>query len=202
MIRAFLAIELPPDLRARLVLVQQDLRRRIEQAVDQVRISWIGPASMHLTLRFFGDLPEESIETLRTGLERVASRHEGLTIPIERIGAFPSRQQPRVLWAGPAESWQQGTASKGLTALHRAIEDCCQAVGFASDQRSFYPHLTIARVKEGERHVGRVLESTGIMDEAAPVGALPLETLALMQSRLHSGGSIYTKLWEVRIGEI
>ena len=97
MIRAFMAIELPPDLRARLVLVQQDLRRRIEQAVDQVRISWIGPASMHLTLRFFGDLPEESIETLRTGLERVASRHEGLTIPIERIGAFPSRRQPRVL---------------------------------------------------------------------------------------------------------
>jgi 2'-5' RNA ligase len=156
---------------------------------------------MHLTLRFLGDMPEKSIEALRTALEQVASRHERLAIPIERIGVFPSRQQPRVLWAGPAESWRQGPAWEQLVALQRAVEDCYRADGCSSDTRSFHPHLTLARVKEGERHVGRLLAAGDIMDRAVSAGALSVETIALMQSRLHSRGSIYTKLWEVRIGE-
>lgn len=201
MIRAFLAIELTPDLRARLATIQQDLKRLIEQARDPVRVSWISPASMHLTLRFLGDMPEKSIEALRATLEQVASKHQRLAIPIERIGVFPSRHQPRVLWAGPAESWRQGPAWKQLAALQRAVEDCCQAEGRTSDTRSFHPHLTLARVKEGERHVGRLLGAGDILDRAVSAGALSVETIALMQSRLHSNGSIYTRLWEVRIGE-
>jgi 2'-5' RNA ligase len=200
-IRAFLAIELPPDLRARLATIQQDLKRHIEQARDPVRISWISSASMHLTLRFLGDMPEKSIEALRTALEQVASRHEPLAIPIERIGVFPSRDQPRVLWAGPAESWRQGPAWEQLAALQRAVEGCCQADERSSDTRSFHPHLTLARVKEGERHVGRLLGVGDIMDRAMSGGALSVETIALMQSRLHPNGSTYTKLWEVPIGK-
>ncbi|HVG02070.1 MAG TPA: RNA 2',3'-cyclic phosphodiesterase [Nitrospira sp.] len=201
MIRGFLAIELPPDLHARLSTIQQDLKKHLEQAVDQARISWVRPTSIHLTLRFFGDMPEESIEPLRIGLERVASRHESLPMPIERIGVFPSRHQPRVLWAGPSESWHQGSESKRLTALHRAIEDFCRASGFAWDTRSFNAHLTLARIKEGERLVGRILESNEMMDRAVSGGALPVERIALMQSEFNPSGSIYRKLWEVGIGD-
>ncbi len=55
MIRAFLAIGLSPELRVALSGIQQDLRRRFERTVDRrVRISWVQPASMHLTLKFLG----------------------------------------------------------------------------------------------------------------------------------------------------
>ena len=65
MIRAFLAIEISPELRAALSVIQQDLRRRLERTVDRrTRISWVQPASMHLTLRFLGETPEAVIESL------------------------------------------------------------------------------------------------------------------------------------------
>jgi 2'-5' RNA ligase len=201
-IRAFLAVELPSDLRMGLASIQQDLKCRLERAVDrQARISWVQPASMHLTLKFLGDMPEESIESLHADIERVASGHRASHIPLERLGAFPRPQQPRVLWAGPSESWEQGDNALRLAALHRAVEECCQAAGFAPEGRPLSPHLTLARIKEGERQVGQALAQSGVMDHPRTIGTLPVETIVLMQSDLRPTGSVYTKLWEVRLSE-
>ncbi len=200
MIRAFLAIELPQDLRAALTAVQQDVKRRLERTVDrQVKISWVRPASMHLTLKFLGDTPDESIERLRVAIEQVASAHRAIPIPLERLGVFPRPQQPRVLWAGPSESWEQGHEAQRLAALHRAVEDCCQTAGFVPENRPLSPHLTLARIKEGERQVGQALTRSGVMDHPMTIGMLPVEAIILMKSDLRPTGSVYTKLWEVRI---
>ncbi len=200
MIRVFLAIELPSDLRGALSTIQQDLKRRVERTVDrQARISWVQPASIHLTLKFLGDMPEESIESLHRAIEQVASGHQAIPIPLERLGVFPRLQQPRVLWAGPSESWEQGDDALRLRALHRAVEDCCQAAGFAPEGRPFSSHLTLARIKEGERQVGQALTRSGVMDHPMTIGMLPVEAIILMKSDLRPTGSVYTKLWEVRI---
>lgn len=198
MIRAFLAVELPPDLHAALATIQQDLARRFERVVDRhVRISWVRPASLHLTLKFLGDMPDESIQPLRTGVEQVAVDHRTIQVPLERLGTFPRPQQPRVLWAGPSECWEQGPDAQRLAALHRAVEDCCQAAGFAPEGRPLSPHLTLARIKEGEKRVGQALTHSGVMDRPLAIGAFPVEAIVLMKSELRPTGSVYTKLWEV-----
>lgn len=200
MIRAFLAIEMPQDVRSALVTIQQDLKRKLERTVGgQVRISWVRPASMHLTLRFLGDMPDESIEPLHVAIEQAVLVHQPIHLTLERLGTFPRPQQPRVLWAGPSESWEQGPDAQRLRALHRTIEDCCQAADFAPDSRPFSPHLTLARIKEGGRQVGQALAQSGVMDQTVVVGTLPIETIALMQSELRPTGSVYKKRWEVGI---
>lgn len=200
MIRAFLAIEMPQDVRSALVTIQQDLKRQLERTVaGQVRISWVRPASMHLTLRFLGDMPDESIEPLHVAIEQAVLVHQPIHLTLERLGTFPRPQQPRVLWAGPSESWEQGPDAQRLRALHRTIEDCCQAADFAPDSRPFSPHLTLARIKEGGRQVGQALAQSGVMDQTVVVGTLPIETIALMQSELRPTGSVYKKRWEVGI---
>lgn len=200
MIRAFLAVELPSDLREALATIQQDLKRRLERAVDhQTKISWVQPASIHLTLKFLGDMPEASIESLHMAIEQVASAHRAIHIPLERLGAFPRPPQPRVLWTGPSESWEQGEDALRLAALHRAVEDCCQAVGFATEGRPLSPHLTLARIKEGERQVGQALAQSGAMDHPVRIGTLPVGAIVLMKSELRPTGSVYTKLWEVEL---
>ena len=202
MTRAFLAIELPHDVRSALVTIQQDLKRHLERTVGgQVRISWVRPASMHLTLRFLGDMPDESIDPLQIAIQQAVSVHHPIPLPLERLGVFPRPQQPRVLWVGPSESWDQGPDAQKLAAMHRTIEDCCQAANFAPDNRPFNPHLTLARIKEGERHVGQALAQSGMMDQMVGIGIVPIEAIVLMQSELRSTGSVYTKLWEVGIHE-
>lgn len=201
MVRAFLAIELPQDLRAALSTIQQEVKQRLERVVDrQVRISWVQPASIHLTMKFIGDIPDEMIASIRTAIELVASGHRAIQVPLARLGTFPRPQQPRVLWAGPLESWEQGQEALRLESLHRAVEDACQAAGLAPEARPFSPHVTLARIKEGERQVGQALAQSGVMDHPVALGLLPVEAIVLMRSELRPTGSIYTKLWEVRLG--
>lgn len=202
MIRAFLAIEVPPDISTALATIQQTLKRQLEQTCDrQARISWVRPVSMHLTLKFLGDATDESIEPLRVAIKQVVSAHQAIPIPLERLGTFPGPQAPRVLWVGPSGSWEQGREALRLTALHREVEACCRAANFAPEERPFSPHLTLARIKDGEREVGRALAQSGVMERPLEIGALPVEAVVLMRSDLRPTGSVYTKLWHARIGE-
>ncbi|ODT44024.1 MAG: 2'-5' RNA ligase [Nitrospira sp. SCN 59-13] len=197
MIRAFLAIELPPEFRAALSVVQQDLKRRLEPAIGrQARISWVQPSSMHLTVKFLGETPEEVIESLHTMIAGVVVNHRMLEVPFSRLGTFPRIQQPRVLWAGPLESWEQGNDGDRLQIVYRAVEGACRAAGLAEEERPFRPHLTLARIKDGERQLGQVLAQSGALDQSVAIGVLPIKTLVMMRSVLYPTGPVYSKLWE------
>jgi 2'-5' RNA ligase len=152
-------------------------------------------------MKFLGDTEEHLIEPLREAVERAMAGHGAVHIPVDRLGVFPRLQQPRVLWIGPSEQWEQGDEAKRLTALHRAVEDCCRSFGFAPEGRPLSPHLTLARVKEGERHVGQALAKSGVMDRPISLGLLAVESVVLMKSDLRPTGSLYTKLWKVRAGD-
>ncbi|MCE7976723.1 MAG: RNA 2',3'-cyclic phosphodiesterase [Nitrospira sp. NTP1] len=196
MIRAFLSVELPPDFRAALSAVQQDLKRRLEPTVGrQARISWVQPASMHLTVRFLGETPEDVIESLRMTLASAVAGHRPIQVPFSRLGTFPRPQQPRVLWAGPLESWEQGNEGARLQALSRMVEDLCRAAGLAAEERPLSPHLTLARIKEGERQVGQGLAQSGLLDQPVTIGVLPITTLVMMRSELRPAGPVYSPLW-------
>jgi 2'-5' RNA ligase len=201
MIRAFLAVELGDHLRDQITLVQQDLRQRLgRESSKDIRITWVQPSSIHLTMKFLGNTDEHLIEPLREAIELAMPGHGAVHMPIERLGVFPRLLQPRVLWIGPSEQWEQSDDAKRLVALHRAVENCCQSVGFAPEGRPLSPHLTLARVKEGERHVGQALAESGAMDRPVSLGLLAVESIVLMKSELRPTGSVYTKLWVVRTG--
>jgi RNA 2',3'-cyclic 3'-phosphodiesterase len=197
MIRAFLAVELADEVRKQIGQVQQDLKQRLHRETSKdVRISWVQPASIHLTVKFLGDLDEQLIEPLREAIEEAVKDHQAIHIPLERLGVFPRPQQPRVLWVGASEQWEQGNDAKRLAALHRAVEDCCGTFDFPLDGRPLSPHLTLARIKGGERHVGQALAKSGVMDRPISLESLAVKSLVLMKSELHPTGSVYTKLWE------
>jgi len=200
MIRAFLAVELSEDFRNQIARVQQDLKSHLARELPRaVHISWVRPASIHLTIKFLGDIDEQIIEPLREALAEVFKDQYAISIPLERLGAFPSLQAPRVLWVGAAERWEQGDEAKRLAVLHRSVETCCDSLGFASDGRPLSPHLTLARIKSGGREFGQALARSGVLDQPLSLDFLAVESVALMKSELKPTGSVYTKLWDVQL---
>lgn len=200
MIRAFLAVEVKDDLRKQIAQVQQDLKQRLSREVSrEVRISWVHPTSIHLTIKFLGDIDEQLVDPMRAAIGQVLREHRAIQIPLERLGAFPRPQQPRVLWVGASEQWEQGEDGKRLEGFHRAIEDCCATFDFAPEGRPLSPHLTLARIKEGERHIGQALAKSGVMDRSLTLTSLAIESVVLMKSELRPTGSVYTKLWEIAL---
>lgn len=201
MIRAFLAVEISDELRTCLVRVQHDIRQRLAPHVTKnVRITWSQPNSFHLTVRFLGNTDEQRLPLMHEALGAITQPGPAIEIPLERLEAFPTLQRPRVLWVGPSEEWLQSDAAHQLSAWHQQIESCCRSCGFATDDKPFIPHLTLARIKMGERQAGPLLAQSGACDRSLALSPIVVKSLVLMKSDLRPTGPHYAKVWEVEVG--
>ncbi len=200
MIRAFLAVEPSQELRAELATIQQELKRKIEPEMKQhMRISWAQPASIHLTIKFLGDMDEQVIDSLLLAVDQAIGNLTAVNVPLERLGVFPRPQNPRVLWVGASENWERGANAQRVADIHDAIEYVCEGLGFLRETKPFSPHLTLARIRKGERHVGAALTQSGVLDRPILLDSLAMKAVVLMKSDLRPTGSVYTKLWDVRL---
>lgn len=182
MIRAFIAVDIPEDVRAAV----EEAQARLKRAHTGVKISWVKLASAHLTLQFLGYVEETVVEKIKVALETVARRHEAFELPVRGAGAFPNENRPRVLWVGCDD-----TEGK-LKALAAAVQTAMQPLGFEPEHREFSAHLTLGRLKFPRPDVALTRALDSIKDKA--FGTLRVEAMHLVQSELHPEGSIYTKL--------
>ena len=196
MIRVFVSVELDESLRQAFAQAQTALRSWIEKAAASgARIQWVKPASVHLTLKFLCDVPEERVPEIRAALVRVADCHVRFALGVEGLGAFPDARAPRVLWVGMTD--QVGV----LQRLAADVESALAAIGFAPESKPFHPHLTLARIKERSRDVGRVLSAGGLPGQETKMGRLTVTAMALMKSDLRPSGAVYTRLAHVPLKE-
>ncbi|HEX8491501.1 MAG TPA: RNA 2',3'-cyclic phosphodiesterase [Pyrinomonadaceae bacterium] len=180
-LRLFCAIELTSEVRARASEHITQLRLQM----PRVRAGWERTEKLHLTLKFFGDVEASRIPALLLAAERAASAIAPFTLTVADAGAFPSHGQPRVLWLGLHD------ASCTLARLHNSLESECAVAGFKREERSFHPHITIARLRQpaGARELAALHKEIGF--EAME---LKVNEITLMRSELGPGGSRYTAL--------
>lgn len=128
MLRLFAALEVPPDIAEALV--------RRQQGLPGAR--WSPIENLHITLRFFGDVPEPLAAELDSELGRVTG--EPLTLSLEGAGAFGEGDDLRVLWAGVADS-------EPLRVLAGRCETAARRAGLKPDKRVYKPHVTLAYLR-------------------------------------------------------
>jgi 2'-5' RNA ligase len=195
-IRTFVAVELDGALKERLARLQDGIRNRLRRDLPpDARLQWVRPESIHLTFKFLGEIPEDRVEEIRQALEPVANRSPGFSVEVGGIGVFPEQRAPRVLWIGLADPGGR------LTHLAGEIDRALERIGFSPEARAFSPHLTLGRIKERAREIGRVLASAGVLTQTEPLGSLAVQRVALMKSELKPSGAVYTRLWEASLGK-
>ena len=101
-------------------------------------------ANIHLTLHFLGNLDESRETALRLRLAEPLAA-EPFDITLGETGTFPHTGAPRVLWVAVAEG------REALTAIHRELGERLATSGITLEGRPFAPHLTLARVRDGEQ---------------------------------------------------
>jgi RNA 2',3'-cyclic 3'-phosphodiesterase len=177
--RVFCAIDLPQNARGQLLAHI----KRLREAAPHAQASWSRAESIHLTLKFFGDIEEGQVERLSAAASRVTHRYSIFQIGLGGPGAFPPRGTPRVLWIGVNDPSGQ------LTDLQQQYENECAKEGFPKEERSFRPHLTLARLRkpQGSRALADIHK--GI--EFRPV-EVSVSELVLFRSELSNEGSKYT----------
>lgn len=106
----------------------------------------------HLTVAFYGDVPEAAVADLGERLRRAAARTSELSLRLNGFGTFPANAaRARVLWAGVAGD---------VTELSRLAERAAAAgrrAGAEVEERRYRPHLTVARARREPADVRETL---------------------------------------------
>ncbi len=184
MIRAFIAINLPQTMRARLA----QLERELELAFVGGATRWVRPDKIHLTLKFLGDVPEESLSDLEAALRRAGESSAPLELRADGLGCFPHSRKPRVLWVGILGDLDR------LDELHARVEEQTRKWSARDAARPFQPHLTIARMKAIRLADRRGLEEVITAYARANLGGWRVDRVDLMQSVLSPQGAEYERL--------
>src|SRR5215204_579465 len=95
-LRCFVAVHVPIQIREQL----RDIQRQLENSVPEDAVRWTAFEQLHLTVEFLGGMPAVFVSQVEDALTKVASEHRPLQLRAERIGAFSSVRNPRVIWAG------------------------------------------------------------------------------------------------------
>ena len=129
--------------------------------------------TVHLTLLFLGEQPEERLLPLQEAAARVCVAPFLLTL--DHLGYWPHN---RLLWAGCRQpSPAHETLTRLATDLRRQIT--ASGIEFANDTPSFVPHVTLVRKVAQLPHGGAL--------PSLPPIAWPCSEFALVHSQLGAG---------------
>jgi len=168
MLRLFVGIEFPPELKLELSLLCS--------GVPGAR--WVDPGNLHLTLRFIGEITEDLAADVDEALAELTARR--LTLQLAGTGVFGGNK-PHALWVGVERH-------PDLVRLRDKIEQALIRTGLAPEQRRFAPHVTLARLRDAPLdRLGDYLAAHGQF-RARP---LPVDHFSLIASFPTKAGSVY-----------
>ena len=190
--RIFLAINIPEDLKKEI--------SRYQDYWPELPARWTNPENLHVTLVFLGNVNDQEVVEVCAAVTDVARKHEQFVLHFNRIGFGPDDARPgvppRMVWLKGEKSPELGGLQQDLeNVLYDAGNDNCRKDG----ERSFAPHVTLARINQGEI---RTMEQEEVPSVAEDVSfSFLAESVEVMESELRRGGSVYTVLEMVKLGE-
>ena len=188
-VRSFIAVELPGELKQELTQLEDRLKLS-----NQPWVRWVNPYSIHLTLKFLGNVATDRLDAITRSMEEASRGSAPFHLEVRELGVFPNLKRVQVAWVGvkgEVDTMQQ---------LQQRIESGLVPLGFASESRRFTPHLTLARVNNraspNERQrFGELIASSSF--EA--VHSIEVNAVNLMKSQLTREGAIYTRISSVAL---
>jgi 2'-5' RNA ligase len=185
--RLFIALDIDDSIRERIVRFMEGVRGFAPDA------RWVRPESLHVTLKFIGEKPDESVGEIERALSEIKAQPVEMTL--RGHGFFPGAKAARVFWVG-IESGPQ------LAGLAKSVDEAMIKLGVPKDDHAFNPHLTLARGGSGaprrqqnDRPNLRFAQLQERLSSMSPpeFGTMTAREFCLYKSQSSPGGSRYTK---------
>jgi 2'-5' RNA ligase len=181
--RCFIAINISGQIRKALAKLQNELQGKAD--VKKSDVKWVNPETIHLTLKFLGEIKDEQIVDVCNITGDVASRHKSFGLDVESVGHFGGRNA-RVLWVGTGQN------SDKLLQLQEELEQQLDLAGWHKEARKFSGHLTLCRIRNAR--AGMKLARLAQEYKDFKLGTMPADSVSVYQSQLTPQGPIYTVL--------
>jgi 2'-5' RNA ligase len=182
-LRAFIAVELPPPVLLAAGKVQKIL------IAEGLRLKWVRPENLHLTLRFLGDIEQTRVPEIVAAIRSASKEVSPFTLNAGGIGVFPNIRMPRVIWMAI------GGEIDPLLGIFQRLEEMLAPIGFPPESRPFAGHLTLGRV--ADRISADLLRNAISAAGRIESGNFTVDRICFMKSDLRPAGAVYTRLAEI-----
>lgn len=169
--RCFIAIDLPYEIKDKLINLQNNLR-------DIGKINWVAKKNLHLTLKFLGEVNEKELEETKERLSKI--EFESFKTSLSELGVFPNENFIRVIWIGLKPAGK-------IIELQQKIDS--ELLDLFPKDQGFQTHLTIGRVKF-IKNKGNIKEKLNLEVE----GEFEIKEFKLFKSELTKDGPKYSIL--------
>ncbi len=176
--RTFIAIGLTPEIKIKLKEIRDKLRRL------PVKIKWVEPENLHITLKFLGNLPEKKLAEVKRLIAAAANRYHFFNLYLENFGFFPNQRKPRILFI-------KASSKQILENIAESLEEELEKAGFGRE-RKFKPHITLARIKK-LKNINRLTEKIAGLEAK---GKLQVKKISLFKSTLTPKGPVYEEIFK------
>jgi len=181
--RIFLATDIKAD--AEFIRHFADIQHKLP--AKDIRIKWVDPLHMHITLRFFGDTGDDEINLISKAVLRATASFRSFDAGFASLGVFRSLAKPYVIWAGCERP-------DDLRNLKYLIDEELAKEGFPPDKGDYSPHLTLGRIRE-------VRNNTSLAEAVKSYRDIffllqNVRSVILYESKLSPAGPDYTALQE------
>lgn len=154
--RLFIGVALADEARRE---IEAQLRRSLPDGIPGRAVP---AANWHLTLRFLGSTRADQLGFIRKRLQST-DLGEAFGVRFGGLGAFSRPRSARVMWIAVTDGAER------LRELARVSEYAARAAGFAPEEKSYRPHLTLSRIQPPQ-DVTRAIERVPPLDVAMRVG--------------------------------
>jgi 2'-5' RNA ligase len=176
--RLFVALDLPDAVRDQVAALR---------APDALDARWSDPEQYHVTLRFIGDTDADTAERYEEALAQVDA--PAAECAPYGLDVLPSRRTPNVLIVG-------FDRSESLLSVYESVSDALQSVGLDPEERTYHPHVTLARLDD----VSAKTVHSFLDDHEADVPSFTADRIHLIESTLTPDGAVYEHRRAVSIG--
>ena len=120
--RLFIGLAVIEELKQKLLPCQKQIEKLCE-------VKLVESENLHFSLKFLGEVGEDRVNEIREVLTAAAEKFSAFSLALRGIGAFPSADFPRIIWAGCS------TGSKEIETLAGFIDSELSKRGFLSEQK-------------------------------------------------------------------
>jgi len=176
--RLFFSINLSDQAKEEICFWQKEFQKSLDRGVR-----WTQKENLHITLLFLGLIKEEKVDSLIKKVESV--RIKPFTINLNRISYFPEKKiEAKMICA-------EGVSPEAVE-LQKTIKEAISPDFPAVDDRNFYLHITLGRIRKWSFRKIPIIEIPEI-NESVDIG-FNVDAFDLQESRLTNKGAVYTKI--------
>jgi 2'-5' RNA ligase len=183
-VRTFIAFDTPSEIKEEICKIQSTLKEQ------RAEVRWESRNKFHVTIKFLGEVEENILPSVISAVKTITAQYHPFPVIYENVGAFPSKNRPRVLWVGCSNTDQQ------LIRMKDQLDQALKPYGFDIEDRQFHPHVTLGRVKlpSGLKNLIQTLENVTFEPRQVSIA-----DILVVKSILKPGGSEYSTLATIHL---